>query len=412
MAKLRSFLLLLGLAAMAASHPLEEVYSWKQVDYNFPNDSVRQKYIATGDFIQENNLPLGLNIWKNKMFITVPRWKKGIAANLNYFLMNETNSADAKSPKLTPYPDWETNDINSSSDSKIVNFFRVRVDACDRLWGVDTGVDDIVGDGTSVIPSTLVVFDLNTDKIIRRYPLKDSDKKPDSFFADLVVDVDRDDCDNAHAYISDIAGYGLVVYSWAKNDSWRVEHNYFYFDPLNGDFNVSGFNFQWTDGVFGLSLSGSQKDGSKTLYFHAMSGITEFLVSTDILKNETLATTDNYYHFRVVGDKGPRSQGPSSIIDPETGINYFTQVQKNGIACWDTNEPLNSDTLRLVDKEDVKLLFPNDLTIDRDTRKLYVLADNLPTYLHSLLDVTKENFFITAANLDILTELCKGKGQH
>jgi len=26
-----------------------------------------------------------------------------------------------------------------------------------------------------------------------------------------------------------------VVYSWKKDDSWRIEHNYFHFDPLNGN---------------------------------------------------------------------------------------------------------------------------------------------------------------------------------
>jgi len=52
---------------------------------------------------------------------------------------------------------------------------------------------------------------------------------------DLVIDVTPDHCDKAYAYMSDFSGYGIVVYSWEKNDSWRIEHNYFYFDPLNGN---------------------------------------------------------------------------------------------------------------------------------------------------------------------------------
>jgi Major royal jelly protein len=42
---------------------------------------------------------------------------------------------------------------------------------------------------------------------------------------------------------------------------WRVKHNFFHFDPLHGDYNVSGYNFQWTDGVFGMSLSNKLADG-------------------------------------------------------------------------------------------------------------------------------------------------------
>jgi Major royal jelly protein len=33
-----------------------------------------------------------------------------------------------------------------------------------------------------------------------------------------------------------------------------VKHNFFHFDPLQGDLTVGGVNFQWTDGVFGMAL--------------------------------------------------------------------------------------------------------------------------------------------------------------
>lgn len=76
-----------------------------------------------------------------------------------------------------------------------------------------------------------------------------------------IVDVDAGKCDKAFAYVPDLGGYGIVVYSWADNDSWRIKHNFFHFDPLKGDFNVGGVNFQWTDGVFGLALGPVEKSG-------------------------------------------------------------------------------------------------------------------------------------------------------
>lgn len=224
-------------------------------------------------------------------------------------------------------------------------------------------------------------------QIIRKYTLKDTDVKPDTFIADLVVDVPPGQCDKAYVYMSDFSEYGIVVYSWEKNDSWRISHHFFHFDPLNGNvhfknrssiisapssrqgrlrfspcwsrlyvscvrfrdlsagnYNVNGYNFQWTDGVFGMSLSPIRSDGNRTLYFHAMSGIHEFSVSTDVLKDDTLQKSSDYYNFHVVGNKGLLTQGPSSIIDPETCINYFTQVNKNGIACWNTKTKLTQET--------------------------------------------------------------------
>lgn len=113
---------------------------------------------------------------------------------------------------------------------------------------------------------------------------------------------------------------------------------------MTGDYNINGYNFQWTDGVFGMSLSPIRDDGYRTLYFHAMSGITEFSVSTDILQDDTLKKWENYSNFHIVGNKGPLTQGPSSIIDSETRIDYFTQINRNGIACWDTTMKLNPKT--------------------------------------------------------------------
>jgi len=75
-----------------------------------------------------------------------------------------------------------------------------------------------------------------------------------------------------------------------------------------------------------------------------MSGITEFAVSTDVLQDSTLAKSKNYNNFHVIGTKGPLTQGPSSVIDPETCFDYFTQVNKNGIACWDTRTKLSPST--------------------------------------------------------------------
>lgn len=76
-----------------------------------------------------------------------------------------------------------------------------------------------------------------------------------------IVDVQKNDCDNAFAYVPDLGAYGVVVYSFKADKSWRASHNFFHFDPLQGDYNVGGVNFQWTDGVFGMALGKPQNDG-------------------------------------------------------------------------------------------------------------------------------------------------------
>ena len=52
---------------------LEEKYMWKELDFAWPSDEVKQEAIKSGRYVESHNLPLGLEVWKDKMFITVPR---------------------------------------------------------------------------------------------------------------------------------------------------------------------------------------------------------------------------------------------------------------------------------------------------------------------------------------------------
>lgn len=128
---------------------------------------------------------------------------------MNYVQISDSNN---KSPVLIPYPSWEANIIQSDSsqsapettggranapkatvantelanNASIISTFRIRVDECDRLWVMDTGLADILGSPKQIAPPALVIFDLNTDRLIKRYAFKDDDIKSGTFFANVV----------------------------------------------------------------------------------------------------------------------------------------------------------------------------------------------------------------------------------
>jgi hypothetical protein len=91
--------------------------------------------------LPENNIPMGANVWNNKLFITVPRRRPGVPSTLNYVLVNGTQRQNVP---LIPYPDWDTNTLGGSG-TKLVSVYRVAVDSCDRLWFVDTGLIETPG---------------------------------------------------------------------------------------------------------------------------------------------------------------------------------------------------------------------------------------------------------------------------
>jgi hypothetical protein len=78
------YLVLLSSLIEAKNTKLEEVFHWNLVDFDYPDDTSRSKSIKSKQFIPENNLPLGLDVWKDKLFVTVPRWKPGVPSTLNY----------------------------------------------------------------------------------------------------------------------------------------------------------------------------------------------------------------------------------------------------------------------------------------------------------------------------------------
>lgn len=56
---------------------LVERFNWRFIDYEWPNEQVRLAALAEGLYVPENNLPVGIEIWQDKLFISVPRWAPG-----------------------------------------------------------------------------------------------------------------------------------------------------------------------------------------------------------------------------------------------------------------------------------------------------------------------------------------------
>lgn len=129
---------------------------------------------------------------------------------------------------------------------------------------LDTGK---LGDVQRCSPQ-LVVFDLDTDRVVRQYKIPAAQYRTgSSLFITPVVDVrdatpgSADTCPNTMVYIADVNGIGLLVYDFLQNTSWRVQNKYLYPSPYAGTFTLAGETFDLMDGVFGLALTPSASAG-------------------------------------------------------------------------------------------------------------------------------------------------------
>lgn len=84
MGALKTLILLQLVYFCGCMDQLHIVYEWNQIDYEFPTPEARQQALDSKTFIPENNIPMGLEIYEDRLFITVPRWRAGVPASLNY----------------------------------------------------------------------------------------------------------------------------------------------------------------------------------------------------------------------------------------------------------------------------------------------------------------------------------------
>lgn len=105
----------------------------------------------------------------------------------------------------------------------------MEVDKCDRLWVLDSGAINLATKVDQKCPVKLDVFDLKTDTLIRRFLIPKDQTSKVSLFTNIVVEIINGDCEDAHAYMSDVFQYGLVVYSFKKVSTKSVSLNFILF---------------------------------------------------------------------------------------------------------------------------------------------------------------------------------------
>ncbi|KAH0954658.1 hypothetical protein HN011_004597 [Eciton burchellii] len=374
---------------------MELIYAWSTLDFEFDNIEARDNAIFEGTYIAENNLPLGLEVWHDKVFITLPKWKTGIPATL----ATVPRHSKIKNPKLRPYPNWQWQ--QSGNCEGLTSVFRLQVDECNRLWVLDSGKTELASTkAEQICPPALYIFDLRTDTLIRKYTLPDEQIKQDSLYINIAVDIRNHDCGSAVAYLIDVWRYGIVVYDFFKDSTFRIEHHFFYPDPLAARYDLHGIKFHWTDGIFGVALSPIDFHGDRTLFFHPMSSFREFAVSTSVFQSKRTAEQSTE-KFMPVGRPRAKDYGHSSgsAIDRD-GVMFFNMVTRDSVWCWDTRKEYIPQNFGPIGTSNMSLVFPNDIKVDHEIdQSVWLISNRLPMYLYSTVNGGSINYRIFKANV-------------
>lgn len=58
----------------ASAIKLDETYKWKELPFAWQSEEVKLRAVKSGKYVERNNLMLGLDVWRDKLFVTVPRY--------------------------------------------------------------------------------------------------------------------------------------------------------------------------------------------------------------------------------------------------------------------------------------------------------------------------------------------------
>ncbi|XP_015591222.1 major royal jelly protein 1 [Cephus cinctus] len=361
---------------------LRTVHEWKYIDYEFVNSQHRQQAILSGEYNYTQCAIIDTDEARDgRKFLTIVK-QKGVPASL----VTVSKLYGPGGPLVSPYPDWSWASKNDCTG--ITGVYRVTIDACHRLWVLDTGV---VG-SDQVCPAQLLVFDLINDQLLRKItiPMKfaTSSSSKRGLLVTPVVDSSKD-CQVHNVYIADVEGYGLIVYD--GTDIWRLESKVFKPDPNGVKFTIAGESFVLEDGILGMDLADKYSPHSKLLYFKPLGSFNQFAISTEAL-SQSRDKSVTYYKSNYKMPSQSAAQAFSS-----RGILFFGPTANTSLACWNYKKEFNQDNIVTVAQDEERLQFLSGMKVKRFPRrpeKVLMASNRYQKIMAGTMNFNEVNFRI------------------
>ncbi|KAL0841218.1 hypothetical protein ABMA28_014953 [Loxostege sticticalis] len=397
----RFFLLTYCLACcwpgLGAKNDLRVVRQWSEMEFNYPDETYRQYAAQRRYYVRGNSVPIDVDVHhrqgtqKSRIFVTLPRFDEGRPVTLG--------TVDDQG-RITGYPDYSWHDNQGQNCEGLTSVFRVAIDQCNRLWVMDAGK---IGD-TQYCPPQLLAFDLDTDRVVYRHIVNASNYIATSLFITPVVDVRGapGDCTDTFVYVADVSGFGLLVVDVANDRSWRVTHRLMFPYPSQGTFTIEGESFDLMDGILGMALSPYRPGRDRYLYFHALASVTENVVRTKVLRNESFLHDPNAepQSINVFPDERP-NQSAAEAMD-RNGIMYFGLMEPPSIWCWNSATEFSPRNFHQVAVNRETLQFASGVKVINNLKgeqELWVLTSSFQRVMTGSINTDTVNFRIHAEKI-------------
>lgn len=303
-------------------HEEQLVYQWVSVEFKWPNDTMKQEYIDTGKYIPENNAINGIKLYKDDVFLTIPRLKDGVAASL--VLINKTDNSE--SPVVEAYPSWEMHILGDCNTLQLVQSMEIDPET-GLMWILDTAYvpSSSIEVAKRCLPK-IVVWDINQNKEVYRYVFSKEVVQDPFYLNDLVLDYGTQK-EVEYVYISDTLGRKMVVYNHITKTAYVFFHSSFERNMQYGNITINGESEMVPLSVNGIAMS----DDFRYVYYCPLASLTLYRVPTSALRNKD---ADMNAVVERLGSKGIQSDG---LYHGRGNSLYYSTLGQNGVYRWDTS---------------------------------------------------------------------------
>lgn len=375
------------------------VYKWVTLEFDWPNDTMKQQYITDEDYIPENNAINGIKVYNETVYLTIPKLKKGIPATLTVVHNNGSDSAI-----LRPYPNWYMHRKDDCDALYLVQSMEIDPNT-GFMWILDTGLVAVGPVDVAPMdrcPPKLVIYDINRNVEVHRYTFDQTKVGVGMFYLnDIVLDYGADGTAR-YAYISDTLGQKLVAYDRKLDKAYIFAHDSMQPNPDYARVTISNSSTSVNPlGINGIAISSD----FRYVYYSSVAGLNLYQVSTSVLRDSFATDEDFSRSVRKVGDKV--SQGDGMYYGKEHNL-YFSTLGRNAVYKWPVSvdmETQGKDSSKVemvtqtVVSNDPRMEWVDSLGMD-ENGYLWFTSNNLHTFFGNSTEDGSWNFYVWRTFVD------------
>ncbi|XP_064601268.1 protein yellow-like [Liolophura sinensis] len=346
------------------------MYSWTSVDYDWASPTMREDYIQTKKYIPQNNGISGIKVYRDDVYVTMPRFFDGVPASLNKIVTKDDGEA-----VMQPFPDWNSHTIDDCNSLQYVQSMEIDPNT-GLMWAVDVGRSAIFKPSATrnSCPGKLVVYDLETKREVLRYTFPPNVViRNSSFLNDLVLDYV--DGAVAYLYITDSLKPAIVVFDVRGRQSYRFEDPESMAPRESLPVDIDGTPFDPKLGINGIAMSSD----FRYVYFSSINGLNLHQVPTSVLRNPASKISSA---IRVVGVRPSQCDG---MVYGQDNL-YYGGLNDSTIMRWNVANDIKStpsgsegevtlNTVCTLLKDTKKVNWPDTMAIDEEGYLWVTTAD-------------------------------------